>query len=77
MKMQKSVTFAKKNLKKIFQRWKYFKVRDHCHCTEEYKDAVHIVCNLKYSVPKKIPIAFYNGSNYNYDFTIKELAKEF
>ena len=32
---------------------------------------------MKYSVPKKIPIVFYNGSNYDYLFIIKELAEEF
>ena len=42
---------------------KYHKVRDHCQ--------------LKYSVPKKIPIAFHNGPNYDYHFSIKELAEEF
>ena len=24
---------------------------------------MHSICNLKYNVPKKIPIAFYNTSN--------------
>ena len=33
--------------------------------------------NLKVSVAKKIPIVFYNGSNYDYHFIIKELAEEF
>ena len=56
---------------------KYLKVRDHCHYTEEYRDAVHAICNLKYSVPKKMLIVFLNGSNYDYDFIIKELAEEF
>ena len=28
-------------------------------------------------MPKKIPIVFYNGSNYDYHFIIKELAEEF
>ena len=55
---------------------KYRKVRDHCHYTEEYRGAAHSICNLKYSVPKKIPIAFHNGSNYDYQFIIKELAKD-
>ena len=40
---------------------KDLKVRDHCHYTEEYRDAAHSICNLKYSVPKKIPIVFHNG----------------
>ena len=35
------------------------------------------ICNLKYNVPKKIPIVFHNGSNYDYHFIIKELAEEF
>ena len=33
------------------------------------------ICNLKYSIPKKIPIAFRNGSNYDYHFVIKDLAE--
>ena len=37
----------------------------------------HSIYNLKYSVPKKIPIAFHNGSNYDYHFIVKELAEEF
>ena len=56
---------------------KYRKVRDHCHYTAEYRGVVHSICNLKYSVPKKIPIVFHNGSNYDYHFIIKELAEEF
>ena len=41
---------------------KDLKVRNHCHYTEEYRDAAHSICNLKYSVPKKIPIVFHSGS---------------
>ena len=52
------------------------KVRDHCHYTGEYRCAAHSMCNLKYSVPKKILIAFHNGSNYDSHFIIKELAEE-
>ena len=37
----------------------------------------HNICNLRYKIPKEIPIAFYNGSTYDYRFIIKELAKEF
>ena len=37
---------------------KYHKRRNHCHYTGEYRGAVHGICNLKYSVPEKIPIAF-------------------
>ena len=47
---------------------KYRKDGDHYHYTRKYRDAAHIICNLKYSVPKKIPIVFHNGSNYYYHF---------
>ena len=53
------------------------KVRDHCHYTGEYRSAAQSICNLKYSVLKKIPIVFHNGSNYDYHFIIQELAEEF
>ena len=43
----------------------------------KYGGAAHSICNLKYSVATKIPIAFHNGSNYDYHFIIKELAEEF
>ena len=56
---------------------KYCKVRDHCHYTGEYRGAAHSICNLKYSAPKKIPIVFHNGSNYDYYFIMKELAEGF
>ena len=52
------------------------KVRDHCHYTGEYRGAAHSICNLKYSLPKKILKVFHSGSNYDYHFIIKELAKE-
>ena len=35
------------------------------------------MCNLKNSVPKKIPTVFHNGSNFDYHFIIKKLAEEF
>ena len=74
--MRKSVKFVKQNLKQkiFFKDKKYHKVRDHCHYAGEYRGATHSVSNLKYSVHKKIPIVFHNGSNYDYCFTIKELA---
>ena len=34
------------------------KFRDHCHYTEEYRDAAHGTWNLNYSVPKEIPTVF-------------------
>ena len=35
------------------------------------------VIYLKCSVSEKIPIVFYNGSNCDFDFIIKNLAEEF
>ena len=32
---------------------------------------------LMHSIPKLITVLFYNGSNYDYDLSIKALAKEF
>ena len=56
---------------------KHYKVRDHCHFTGKYRGAAHNICNLRYKIPKKIPIVFHNGSTYDYHFIIKELVKEF
>ena len=56
---------------------KNYKVRDHCHYTGKYGGAAHNICNLRYKVPKEIPIVFHNGSTYDYHFIIKELVKEF
>ena len=75
--MEKSIISVEKNLK--INMWKmkiYRKVRDHCHYTGEYRDATHSICNLKYSVLKKIPIAFHNGSNYDYHLIIEEWTEE-
>ena len=56
---------------------KNYKVRNHCHYTGKYRGAAHNMYNLRYKVPKEIPIVFHNGSTYDYHFIIKELVKEF
>ena len=56
---------------------KNYKVRDHCHYTGKYRGAAHNICNLRYKVPKEIPVVFHNSSTYDYHFIIKELVKEF
>ena len=56
---------------------KYCKVRDHCPYKGEYIGAAHSIRNLRYNVPKEIPIGFHNESNYDYNFIINELAEEF
>ena len=53
------------------------KVRDHCHFTGKYRGAAHNTCNLRYKIPKNIPVIFHNGSTYDYHFIKKELACEF
>ena len=53
------------------------KVKDHCHYTGKYRGAAHNICNLRYKVPKEIPVVFHNGSTYDYHFIIKELVKKF
>ena len=56
---------------------KNYKVRDHCHYTGKYRGAADNICNLRYKIPKEIPVVFLNGSIYDYHFIIKELVKEF
>ena len=53
------------------------KVKDHCHYTGQYRGAAHSICNLRYKIPKEIPVVFHNGSTYDYHFIIKQLAREF
>ena len=55
----------------------YYKVRDHCHYAGKFRGPAHNICNLRYDVPKKIPIVFHNDSTYDYHFVIKKLAEEF
>ena len=62
--------------KKTFDKNNY-KVTDHCHYTGKCRGAAHNICNLRYKIPKEIPVVFHNGSTYDYHFIIKELVKEF
>ena len=55
---------------------KNYKIRDHCHYTGKYRGAAHNICNLRYKVPREVPVVFHNGSTYDYHFIIKELVKE-
>ena len=56
---------------------KIHKVRDHCYYTRKYRGAAYDICNLRYKIPKEVPVVFHNGSTYDYHFIIKESVKEF
>ena len=43
----------------------------------KYRGAAHSICNLRYKIPKEIPVVFHNGSTYDYHFIIRQFAKEF
>ena len=53
---------------------KYQKVKDHCHYTGKFRGAAHSICNLRYKVPKNIPIVIHNAG-YDTDFIINQLAE--
>ena len=48
---------CKKHFDNLEKNWK---VCDYCQYTGLYRGAVHNNCNLKYKIPKYIPIVFYN-----------------
>ena len=74
---QKVCYIHKKGFRTDDSNKKYHKVRDHCHYTGKYRGAAHDICNLRYKIPKEIPVVFHNGSTYDHHFIIKELAEEF
>ena len=77
MKTKKNVIYAKKRFSTDDNNKKYHNVKDHCHYTGKYRGPAHDICNLRYKIPKEIPVVFHNGSTYDYHFIIKELAEEF
>ena len=76
-KRQKVCYICKKEFSTDDNNKKYDNVRDHCHCTGEFRRASLNICNLRYKTPKEIPVVFHNGSTYDYHFIINQLAKEF
>ena len=54
MKMQKAVIFVKKNL-----RINMLVIKHYCKVSDQS------ICNLKHSVPRKIPMVFHNGLIYD------------
>ena len=53
------------------------KFRNQCHYTGKFRESAHSICNLRYKIPREIPVVFDNGSTYDYHFIIEQLAKEF
>ena len=51
------------------------KVKDHCNYTGKFIGPAHSICNLKYKVPKEIPIIIHN-TTYDTHFIINQLAIE-
>ena len=43
----------------------YQNVRDLCHYTGKLRGAAHSICNLRYKIPREIPVKIRNGSKYN------------
>ena len=53
------------------------KVRDYCHFTGKFRGAAHNICNLRYKVPKEIPVIAHNLSSYETHFITKQIAEKF
>ena len=76
-KQQQSYEHFEENFKEKYNKdKKYCKVWDHCCYTGEYRGAPHSICNLTFSVPNEMSKVFHNGSDCDYHFIIKELAKK-
>ena len=81
MKNKKNVIYAKRSfvqMEIMKMNLHYTKeVRDHCHYTGKVRGAALNICNLRYIVPKAIPVVFRNGSTYDYHFIFRQLQEEF
>ena len=53
------------------------KVKDHCHYTGKLRGPAHSIYNLKYKVPKEIPITIHNASYDTHFMLLHQLAIEF
>ena len=60
--MQRRCYICKKKFSTDDNNKKYHKVRDHCHYSRKYRGAAQDICNLRYKIPKEIPVVFHNGS---------------
>ena len=62
---QKVCHICKKRFSADEDNKKCHKVKDHCPYTGKYRGAAHDICNLRYKIPKEIPVVFHNGSTYD------------
>ena len=53
------------------------KVKGYDYYTGEFSGSAHLLCSSKYQAHRNIPVIIHNGSNYDFHFIIKELAKKF
>ena len=60
--MLKVCHICKKVFSTDYNNKKYYKVKNHCHYTGEYRGTAHDIYNLRYKTPKEIPVVFRNGS---------------
>ena len=51
------------------------KVRDHCHVSGKYRVAAHDECNLKYRIPRFIPVVFHNLKGYDSHLIMQHLGE--
>ena len=58
MKRKKSAIFEKKLKHKYIIGKDYRKIKYHCHFTDKYGVVANSICNLKISIPQKIPVVF-------------------
>lgn len=61
----------------ILSQWKNCrKVKGHCHFTGIHRGAAHCIWNLKYNVPKEVPLISHNVSNYDFHLMVRHMSKK-
>ena len=54
---------GKRILERLSKHINYWKVRDHCQYTGNYRSAAYGICNSKFYLPNEMSVNFHNGSN--------------
>lgn len=52
-----------------------FRSLDHCHLTGSYRGATHSYCNIKFRLPKFLPVFFHNLAGYDAHLFIRKLGE--